>query len=86
MQNFISFRGLRPLGPHQGFALDPMRASMHPQTPYLLLPPPPPGSEISGSATNIDGLSIYCTPRTLILMAFVLYPTYPTPEVHDFDM
>jgi hypothetical protein len=33
MQEFVSFRGLRPLDPHQGFALDPLGASRQPPDP-----------------------------------------------------
>ena len=33
MQYFKSFRGVRPLDPHQGSALDPLGVSQRPQTP-----------------------------------------------------
>ena len=45
MLEFVSFRGLRSLDPHQGFVLDLLGASRQPsQTPFLQLqlrPPPP---------------------------------------------
>ena len=54
MLEFVSFRGLRSLDPHQGFVLDLLEASRQPsQTPFLQLQlrPPPPHLEIPGSAT-----------------------------------
>jgi hypothetical protein len=40
MQKFVSSRGLRPLDPHQSFALDPLEASRQPPDPLLSTAPP----------------------------------------------
>jgi hypothetical protein len=55
MQQFVSFRGHRPLDPHEGLALDSLGASRQPpdHLPFTARPhpPTPPRSEIPGSAT-----------------------------------
>jgi hypothetical protein len=63
MQKFVSFRGLRPLDPHQGFALDPLGASRQLPDPLsAFYCAPPPCSKIPKSALHkppyIYGLTI----------------------------